>query len=80
MRYNKPLGRKHRNQTERRIYESCSVDQFIDKVCQPQTRIMSGGKQAIIRIAHYTGKPCCSPYGLINPIKLDISNIMKGKK
>lgn len=79
MRYNKPLSRKHRNQAERRIYESCSVDQFIDKVCEPQTRIMSQGKQAVLNIARRTGKPYCSPYGLINPVKLDISNLKKDK-
>ena len=78
--YNKTLHREHRNKTERAIYDACDFDQAIDKLTQKPPRKKSHYKMAVHRIISKTGKPFCTPRGLVNPIKLDISNLTKKDK
>lgn len=49
-------------------------EQFIDKMCEPIPRKKTVLKQKIERICHYTKKPVDTFNGLLNPIKLNISN------
>ena len=66
---------KNRNRVEGQLHESCTVEQAIEKLSNPLPR----RKRSFVHGAHMytkkTGRPYFTPYGLINPLKLDISNV-----
>ena len=73
--YDRPLYRYNRNQTEKIIYDGCNVDQVIAKLSQPCTKRKNRFLLKVQNIVNKTGKPFPTAYGLVNPIKLDLSNV-----
>lgn len=66
---------ENRNRVEGQLHESCTVDQAIEKLLNPLPRRKRKFVQGAYIYTKKTGRPFFTPYGLINPLKLDISNV-----
>ena len=77
--YDKGLYRVYKNRIDKQIGESCSVEHAIEKLAQPLSRRKSVYIQIMHKKLQKTGKPVCTNFGIINPPKLDISNLRRDR-
>lgn len=50
-----------------------NVEEFVEHVTNSPVRPKNKGLIVMQQTVHKTGKPCCSDYGIINPIKFNLS-------
>lgn len=55
-------------------YRAKNIDEFTELVLSKPVRKKHPGRLRKEEIVHMTGRPCCTGWGMLNPIKLKISD------